>query len=93
VSQYLLVQFSIQSTGTSIQTILDVFRKITSEHWQNKHTTSCYLLSIPNQRAGEILQTLDEEKVQTATIVGITGSPRVGKSSPIDQLISYCRRH
>ena len=28
------------TSGTPIQTILDAFRKITSEHWQNKHTTS-----------------------------------------------------
>ena len=45
-----------------------------------------------DQRAGEILQILDEEKVQTATIVGITGSPGVGKSTLVDQLISYYRR-
>lgn len=45
-----------------------------------------------DQRAGEILQTLDEEKVQTATIIGITGSPGVGKSTLVDQLISYYRR-
>lgn len=44
-----------------------------------------------DQRAGEILQTLDEEKVQTATIIGITGSPGVGKSTLVDQLISYYR--
>ena len=44
------------------------------------------------QRAGEILQILDEEKVQTATIIGITGSPGVGKSTLVDQLISYYRR-
>ncbi|HHT9109057.1 MAG TPA: methylmalonyl Co-A mutase-associated GTPase MeaB [Candidatus Wunengus sp. YC64] len=45
-----------------------------------------------DQRAGEILQILDEEKVQTATIIGITGSPGVGKSTLVDQLISYYRR-
>ncbi len=45
-----------------------------------------------DQRAGEILQTLDEEKVQMATIIGITGSPGVGKSTLVDQLISYYRR-
>ena len=28
------------TSGTPIQTILDAFRKITSEHRQNKHTTS-----------------------------------------------------
>src|SRR3990172_8356402 len=45
-----------------------------------------------DQRAGEILRILDEEKVQTATIIGITGSPGVGKSTLVDQLISYYRR-
>lgn len=45
-----------------------------------------------DQRAGEIFQILDEEKVQTATIIGITGSPGVGKSTLVDQLISYYRR-
>ena len=45
-----------------------------------------------DQRAGEILQILDEEKVHTATIIGITGSPGVGKSTLVDQLISYYRR-
>ena len=45
-----------------------------------------------DQRAGEILRILDEEKVHTATIIGITGSPGVGKSTLVDQLISYYRR-
>ncbi len=44
-----------------------------------------------DQRAGEILQILDEETVQKATIIGITGSPGVGKSTLVDQLISYYR--
>lgn len=45
-----------------------------------------------DQRAGEILQILDEETVQKATIIGITGSPGVGKSTLVDQLISHYRR-
>ncbi|MBM4065482.1 MAG: methylmalonyl Co-A mutase-associated GTPase MeaB [Planctomycetes bacterium] len=45
-----------------------------------------------DQRAGEILQILDEETVQKATIMGITGSPGVGKSTLVDQLIAYYRR-
>jgi LAO/AO transport system kinase len=46
-----------------------------------------------DQMAGAILQTLDDETVFTATIVGITGSPGVGKSTLVGQLIShYCRQ-
>ncbi len=45
-----------------------------------------------DQRTEALLQMLDEEKIQTATIIGIAGSPGVGKSTLTDQLISYYRR-
>lgn len=45
-----------------------------------------------DRRAGALLQMIDEDKVQTATIIGVTGSPGVGKSTLVDQLISYYRR-
>jgi len=46
-----------------------------------------------NHRAAAILQRINEESVQAATILGITGPPGVGKSSLIDQLISHYRIH
>src|SRR5574337_736171 len=46
-----------------------------------------------NHRAAAILQRINEEGVQAATILGITGPPGVGKSSLIDQLISHYRIH
>jgi len=45
-----------------------------------------------DQRTEALLQMLDEEKIQTSTIIGIAGSPGVGKSTLTDQLVSYYRR-
>ncbi|MBI2470250.1 MAG: methylmalonyl Co-A mutase-associated GTPase MeaB [Planctomycetes bacterium] len=44
-----------------------------------------------DQRTEAILRMLDEERVQTASIIGITGSPGVGKSTLVGQLISHYR--
>lgn len=46
-----------------------------------------------NHRAAAILQGINEGCVHTATILGITGPPGVGKSTLINQLISHYRIH
>jgi LAO/AO transport system kinase len=45
-----------------------------------------------DQRAETILQGIDEKSVLTTTVLGVTGSPGVGKSTLINQLILYYRK-
>lgn len=44
-----------------------------------------------DKRSGAILQEIGGENIQAATILGITGSTGVGKSTLVGQLISYYR--
>ncbi|MGQ3686250.1 MAG: ArgK/MeaB family GTPase [Candidatus Loosdrechtia sp.] len=45
-----------------------------------------------DRRAEALLQGIDEKSVLSTTIIGVTGSPGVGKSTLINQLISYYRK-
>ncbi len=45
-----------------------------------------------NEKAGEILRALDENLIDAATVIGVTGPPGTGKSTLTDHLITLFRR-